>query len=396
MTKKSIHILLLSGLMLSLGLFSCDKMEDFHSEFLQGGEIIYSEKPDSTYSFPGKDRIKLGWLLVSASRVTQCAVYWNAGENMKMVEVPAGEDSVWVETLLEDMEEKSYIFEIYTLDKDGNRSVKVEEFGVVYGEKYQATLSNRDYLNAKYSLDENRLTIDWFPAEENAVGVEAYYVDKSGTSHELFIPNEKEQTVIENFAFEGEFRYKTLLLPDEKAIDTFYTESQSVKITEIDLKNSNYPIQHGEWDGKRWGMPKDWIVSESAKNQAGYGGFDGTDEGGYFSMEKWTENEEDKIINGKIYQVMTLPPGTYQLKANFSDGEAGFDVKDEAYLVVTPGNNFLNIDDLTPALGYASFNQAEVEFTLEEETEISMGLITTFEQPYQYFRCYSVRLLKTN
>jgi hypothetical protein len=140
--------------------------------------------------------------------------------------------------------------------------------------------------------------------------------------------------------------YQTLFLPEPTAIDTFRAEVETAHVIyEMHIENAGFPVEYSEWDGSRWGIPRDWVVNETVKNMNGYGGFDGFQGGGYLSMEKWNDSHAE-IINGKIYQPMTLPAGTYSFEANFSDERGGFNVSDEAYMAVVEGNTFPDIEDM--------------------------------------------------
>src|SRR3546814_9540915 len=83
------------------------------------------------------------------------------------------------------------------------------------------------------------------------------------------------------------------------------------------LKNFAVPFQSETYDGARWGTLKDWVTNDAMRNQgpAGnkiYGGYDNINNSGSFGLQKWG-NGDPAIVNGKVYQTVTLPAGDYEV-----------------------------------------------------------------------------------
>ncbi|HVK49771.1 MAG TPA: DUF4998 domain-containing protein, partial [Pseudobacter sp.] len=85
--KRTIQYTLLLLLAFTLGTGACSKMDEEYKDFTKGGEIIYTGKVDSLKIFPGKNRFKLSWALVSDQRISKCRVFWNEGEDSITVPV---------------------------------------------------------------------------------------------------------------------------------------------------------------------------------------------------------------------------------------------------------------------------------------------------------------------
>ncbi len=94
------------------------------------------------------------------------------------------------------------------------------------------------------------------------------------------------------------------------------------------------------------------------------------------------------VTNAKIYQTITLPAGQYEFvtqRAQDWTGAAG------AYFVVAKGAGIPNIGNWDDALGYFHFADANdeggwlltVSFKLEEETEVSVGAVATYNSVQQ-------------
>ncbi|MBQ5649073.1 MAG: DUF5013 domain-containing protein [Clostridia bacterium] len=85
------------------------------------------------------------------------------------------------------------------------------------------------------------------------------------------------------------------------------------------------------------------------------------------------------LSNHKVYQTVTLPKGVYTFTANYHatwEGQCG-----NSYLVVDDAKNIPGVASIENALAYTqmaakgSAMSNKVEFILEEETEVSLGLL---------------------
>jgi hypothetical protein len=154
-------------------------------------------------------------------------------------------------------------------------------------------------------------------------------------------------------------------------------------VTKEYIKNPGPPIKKIASDtrpGDVISTPADWIVNDAVKIFDGYGGLDA----------RWGRNtigaikdSPGDLRNGKVYQTITLPAGTYE----FSLGTAGFyetwnGRDDEGFIVVAKGNTIPDYETFkTTSLGWTDFNgfrQTAVAFNLTEETTVSLGFLFNF------------------
>jgi hypothetical protein len=204
---------------------ACKKQDHYYKDFIKDGEIIYVGKADAVSVHPGKNRIKLSWNMSDAN-ISKVKIYWNNRTDSLLLNVL--ENTGNMSTVIENLEERNYQFEIYTLDAGGNTSIKVNAEGEVYGDNYSATLLNRILNNATYL--NNTATINWFNANAKTVHTEIVYDDKDGVSHTIVLLPADSQTILSLVNPNLIFKYRTLYLPDPLAIDTFYTEYITVPV----------------------------------------------------------------------------------------------------------------------------------------------------------------------
>lgn len=206
-------------------LASCLKMNDLHDIYLRRGETIYVGKPDSVIFFAGRERVKLRYW-ESDPKATKLAIYWLSRTDSIILDIPSHLAKDSVEVIIPNLPEYGYSFDLVTMNKDyGNRSVPLQSSGNTYGDNFQSLLTNRVM---KYILDTslNELTIAWIGAIEKGIGTEVVYINNEGDNVIKFVPMTEKSTVINDWV--GEVKYRTLFLPEPSAIDTFYTELETI------------------------------------------------------------------------------------------------------------------------------------------------------------------------
>jgi hypothetical protein len=201
---------------------SCDKMNDLHSPYLDAGEIIYAAKVDSVAPGAGNKRIQLEMFVIS-QRIETMRIYWNDYKDSLNVQI--GQKTGTWKTMLNNMPEKGYIFKYVSIDKYGHRSLPFEVTGNVYGDRFQAMLSNR-VISKTTALVAGKTTITWSGAVDKGVRCDVTYKSTAGTDVTLKVPMTTTSTVITDLA--SDFKYRTLFLPEKTAIDTFYTDFKAV------------------------------------------------------------------------------------------------------------------------------------------------------------------------
>lgn len=230
---------------LTFSLVSCGEMDEPYREFVERGETIYTAKADSLKVRAGKNRIELSFLLLSDPKIAKYKVYWNNGRDSveNRVEKSAGVDTVRL--MLNNMEEGTHQFEIYTYDEVGNTSVKAIKLGKVYGDRYESSLLPATY--AKLARSGNDLEILWAEPNEDLAGIDLSYSDNMNVTREIHIDRNEELTILSEFPKGGEFKFKTSFLPEPQALDTFYTDYSKVNISTDTLQWNNYPVLFGHF-----------------------------------------------------------------------------------------------------------------------------------------------------
>jgi hypothetical protein len=253
--KKCVLLTLTGGL-----LASCEVGAP-HEEFMNLGEIIYVGKPEALEALPGENRNKLKWVLVSDPKIKKAKVFWNnpaspegqspvagqrnPGPDSMVVDIVRTGENQPVELLIDRLQEGVYTFDVYTLDKDGNSSIKTEVIGEVYGQSYQGSIANRPLNSAVFNPATKEVTLNWFGVAQQAVVIEVAYTDEAGAEKVMAVtkvyPDPRkpgvflDQTMLPAYKAGTAFKYRTGYLPVAAAIDTFYTGYTEVTDVYVNL-----------------------------------------------------------------------------------------------------------------------------------------------------------------
>ncbi|WP_316789141.1 DUF4998 domain-containing protein [Pedobacter frigoris] len=211
----------LFGALTCILLASCSKMNDPIAEYVKNGEIIYSTRLDSLKAFPGNQKVKLTWLLPSNHSAVKSIAYWNGKAESREITLTKGSSDKY-EFVLDNLPEASYLFEIFTYDKNGHASVKSEVSTVTYGERYRQGLLNRVYT--KVSKVSGNFVINFALADIAQVGMEIEYTNISGVKIVTPTAGSVNEVIITGIDFSKPIRYRTIYRPGNIAIDTFASD----------------------------------------------------------------------------------------------------------------------------------------------------------------------------
>ena len=389
-----------------LNIISCKDMDNMYIEYVVPGGITYSGKPINPVFHPGYNRAMISWRNGSDPNVVKAKIFWNNYADSLVVDTPQDVDTI--DVMINGLEEMHYSFYIITYDKDGHPSIKTEVLGQVYGEKYRSYLLTRPVISSEIN-DQGKIVINWGDADSlnGAFAVDIHHIDQqSGLEMVKRIDVESEQSTWDG-SIEDEYFYRTAFLPDTLSIDTLFTDKiplviQNIDVTRKYLKNFIRPFAYSIWDGARYGVLQDWITNAAIKNKGGYGGFDNLNNGGSMGAEQWTS--DPNIVNGKIYQTITLPPGDYSFTIYFGTDNPGVDNQgnDPRFLLATAGDTLTDVENVTSALASASFvgvptsSYKTINFSLMETTEVSLGILVNFISTRQNIRANRFQLYKIN
>ena len=220
MKKISFNKFLLVTLIVA-GIYSCKDMMDFHQDYIKNGEIVYLSKLDSMVSYSGKNRIQLSGYLKNAYNVNKVIVYWNNRTDSMLFDYSKRKDLDSLNLMIPNLNEKSYIFDLYTLNDLGNSSIKVSIAGTVYGDIFRSNLAPR--TSNGFDFDGKQVKSLWLSSEELERGTQISYTTESSELETVFLSPDSSNIVLPNLKYGTTFSYRSVFVPENTAIDTFLT-----------------------------------------------------------------------------------------------------------------------------------------------------------------------------
>ncbi len=205
--------------------WSCNKMDSTYRQFLEGEARIYTEKPDSLKAHSGRNRVRVTWKPIRDPRVSKVVVTWNNDAFSKEAPITSPADT---SIIIDGLTEGNYSFNFYTLDNEGNRSIKTEVLGQAYDTLYEKGLILRDVTSVSSTGSE--LTIHFQPFQGGDTYLEQEVVYTSSLTNQqkaVQLPAEGEALTIADFTGTG-FTHRSVYRPQELSPDLFYSVSRTV------------------------------------------------------------------------------------------------------------------------------------------------------------------------
>jgi hypothetical protein len=198
-------------------LTGCADLDDIYKEYLGDGQKVYVGKADSLVVFGGYNRAKIvGWMHY-AKTAEKCIIRWDNDSITVAASEWQANDTLSV--IINDLTEGSKRFFVQTYDKEGNRSLKVECNGYIYGEMY--LLMNNPKIITLMTPGIDGMTLTW-STSESASFVEVRY-DSDDGAQTLLLPGNVTETILTGWVLGGKIESRTAFIPEAAAIDTFYT-----------------------------------------------------------------------------------------------------------------------------------------------------------------------------
>jgi hypothetical protein len=330
--------------------------------------------------------------------VVKFRVYWNDGLDSLEAPITRKNKIDTIQQIISNLPEGPKTFTIRTFDDKGNRSIPMTITGNVYGTNFQASIEergNRAILKSIMNKD-GAAEISWanVDAYVGVLGMHIHYYDANDIAHDIIEPSKgKDQvTIIPDISILKPITYNTLFLPDTVGIDTFTVAPKALPaFTEVSLLNNIHPVASQANDGSRWAVLRDWVSNDAVKNHNGYGGTDISGDAKIYFEAGWGA---PAIQNGKIHQVLTLPPGNYSFEGDIDWWAVG--AHNDTYLVAAAGGNGLpDVSNLGSTIAYKRVDNGSHiinTFTLSQQTTLSLGLVLDLADDGEAMRFNSLRL----
>ena len=166
------------------------------------------------------------WQKLLDPRAKTAKIFWE--NRTRSTELQLTDKAGLTQVIVKDLAEGSYVFEVCTYDTHGNSSIMSEVPCTVYGDVYEKLLFNTKVKTAV--LKNDVLTITFAASlEPTFFGSEITYTSIDGGDKTVILKAPETQIKIDDFAGDR-IIYRSVYLPEETAIDYFYSESDEFEI----------------------------------------------------------------------------------------------------------------------------------------------------------------------
>lgn len=206
-------------------LTSCTKMDHFYKDYVV--ERTYIGKPDSIWVKPGENRVQVGILTPKDPAAQDLVVKWNG--NADSVILPIDHSKATNSIILQNLEERDYVFNAYTRDALGNRSLIMELSSSVYGGTFRNTMREWNYSHSVVFSDS--VVIVWAATNllpETLLGNEFEYTDDKGVQQTVFVDRSEMTTILYDADPNEEVKVRSVYMPHANAFENFYTETNAL------------------------------------------------------------------------------------------------------------------------------------------------------------------------
>ncbi|NSL86215.1 hypothetical protein ECE50_005210 [Chitinophaga sp. Mgbs1] len=272
--KYATYFTCLWMLVIPISMVSCNKTKgDAYKKYLEGGEITYPGRVDTVIVQSGYHRIQLSLVPGNDPLVTAFRILWNSNRDSIEIAVPQQNRKDTIPVLISGLQEGNYNFIVYSYDKENNRSVVVNAFGMAYGNSYTGTLVNRTLKSVVQSADGKQVILNWGEPAGGEQGIEVNYTGAAGTVQQIITGAGENRTVLPDYQEHSQLTYRSRYKPDTTAFENFYPELSAVTLPvfERELRKADFKVLSLPTDVKDGGYG--WLIDYLWDEKYGTPGF---------------------------------------------------------------------------------------------------------------------------
>lgn len=208
--KKTAYFFLTALVLLPL---ACGKQDAVYKEFVQPGGYIYPAKPLNLTAVSGFQRVFLQWEAPMDPSIRSTKLFWDNYTDSLEFAYGAYVDGV-LETVVDQLDDRSYTFDVVNYDGNGHRSLATEITMVPFGESWLLSHSERSVRFARMSGDDALITMSKSTDEMVATRFRYRTADGKTVVSEYLLPD-TEDAVLPGAKKGSRFEYQSAFLPEE-------------------------------------------------------------------------------------------------------------------------------------------------------------------------------------
>lgn len=200
--------------------FGCSDMESNYSQYLQG-EKVYAGKLDSLEVFSGYKRVKITGMTRFLGNSKECIVEWEDQSRTFTIDKLGKER---FEMIIDNLQERSYEFKVYTKDINGNKSVLQIARGRSVGDIFKSTQQTRRIIGV--TVEDGDAVVNWADKAESeyVIFTELSYDNNKNEVTKVVISPDDLTTSLINWKPLGKMERISAIRSGVMGFDTIYLE----------------------------------------------------------------------------------------------------------------------------------------------------------------------------
>lgn len=220
--KNTFSITNLILFLVCIGYYGCESLLDTYDEFIGNGETIYIGAPDTVYLDPGFNKLRFRIAMNADPKISRGVLSSLNEEIHHEFEVKRNKDGNDTISVVVEGHEGEYTFEVFLMDDQGNKSVRREVPGTIYGENYQSSLLTRRIIGVERQNQE--LWIEWGELFDGMIYTTLRYLNSSGEVREIEVSNDDKDIYLSDMGQEDELTIYSVYKPLPNAFEEFSSD----------------------------------------------------------------------------------------------------------------------------------------------------------------------------
>ena len=180
--------------------------------------------------FSGFKRLKITAAFSNMAEIAKCELFWDQNAGSVTIDADDIVDNQF--EMILPTEEGVHQINIVAYNQSGKELLTHKKNVIVYGDKYVKSMENVILTAVSFDITSNSAILQWGARREDVLGTELLYTDVHLKERRLLNPIQVKEITT------GIAHYRTAYLPDEKMLDTLFTEYSSIEIGDINNRST--------------------------------------------------------------------------------------------------------------------------------------------------------------
>lgn len=222
--KNNIIYIVLAVIVLA----ACTPQDAPYKELYQNAYMTdYPQAPYGLAGAPGFLSAYLYWRAPVSPTCTEAVIYWNFKKDSLRIDLRDPQINIQdtIRVKIEGLEETDYTFDIYTIDRIGNRSIPSEVLVSPKGSRYLNSLDSRNVISAVVSEINEAGVVNWNEKVKSSPYSEIRYKNSSLVEKTIRVEPSERETILKDIDFSNplDFQYRSVFVTED-CIDSLYSE----------------------------------------------------------------------------------------------------------------------------------------------------------------------------